>query len=336
MKLETTKDVRELMGADLASYALNAALEAGLFWRLAEVPRSAQSLADELDTAPMPCLHWLRLLAGLGLLEEGAGGFSVSPTGRSAILEAYSQESWALLAEEGRERREDLQALDLYADQEHGPDMPEDETHGDYVQKMISDPDRARRFTRMLYELHAGLGEELAASLDIGGVRRLADLGGGSGVVSMAFLRRHPGLSAVVVDIPNVCAAGREIAAGVPEGARLAYHPADFVKDELPGGFDLALECDVAIYSQPLFRKVAGALNENGRFVIVDWWIDAGQPRPASHLAYLFYKSLRDPEFRLPGLGELSASLGAAGFGPVSTSGLSNGMLVIVARKGRG
>jgi 16S rRNA G1207 methylase RsmC len=68
---------------------------------------------------------------------------------------------------------------------------------------MAQSPERARRFTRMLGEIHRPLAAELAETLDMTGVRRLMDLGGGSGVVSLALLNRHPELTAVVVDIAN-------------------------------------------------------------------------------------------------------------------------------------
>jgi len=61
---------------------------------------------------------------------------------------------------------------------------------------MKVDPDRAREFTRMLYEVHQYLGNELATLLDLTNVRRLMDVGGGSGVVTMALLQKYPDLTA--------------------------------------------------------------------------------------------------------------------------------------------
>ena len=44
------------------------------------------------------------------------------------------------------------------------------------------------------------------------GVNRLLDLGGGSGVVSLALLCKRAELTAVVVDAASVCQVGRAIA----------------------------------------------------------------------------------------------------------------------------
>ncbi|MHA1960741.1 MAG: EamA family transporter [Candidatus Thorarchaeota archaeon] len=45
----------------------------------------------------------------------------------------------------------------------------------DYVSRMISDIDRARRFTRMLYEIHQSLADSIADLLDMSGVERMMD-----------------------------------------------------------------------------------------------------------------------------------------------------------------
>ncbi|NIU59139.1 MAG: hypothetical protein GWN67_22980, partial [Phycisphaerae bacterium] len=58
----------------------------------------------------------------------------------------------------------------------------------------------------------------------------------------------YPELYAIVVDIPNVCKAGREIAGNMEEHDRIAYYPADFVLDELPKGFDIVMVCDIGQY----------------------------------------------------------------------------------------
>jgi tRNA1(Val) A37 N6-methylase TrmN6 len=64
----------------------------------------------------------------------------------------------------------------------------------------------------MLFEVHQPLARtvsELVGELrDMTRVQHLMDLGGGSGVVSMALLRKYPALRATVVDLENVCVAG--------------------------------------------------------------------------------------------------------------------------------
>jgi SAM-dependent methyltransferase len=318
-------------------------MELGLFWLLEERPLQAQEVAAELGIAPIPCQYWLQLLSDLDLVEQGPRGFEVTSAARTGILDVLSQSSWALLAEEAREKLQGLRDLpaDL-RDSARARKAPET-ARPSYVAKMAEDPERARRFTRMLLELHQPLAEGLVEFLDLTGVDRLMDLGGGSGVVSLAFLRRYPRLTATVVDVANVCAAGREIATEAALEDRITYHAADFLRDSLPSGFDLVLECDVNIYSVSLFEKIRDSLSTGGRFVIVDQLAPAEGVAPRPRVHWAFAGSLVNSEFMYPTAGRIREQLERAGFRIASESRLpsaarpcarfTEGMYVLEARK---
>ena len=223
MKPKTADDVLDLMNAYVTCAALNAALELGLFWLLAEQPLEAPQVAQALGIPAKRCQYWLQFLSTTGLIERGPKGYAPSITAHSAILDACSQDTWAFLARDARERFPAIIDLALHMRQPDSTWAAQGLVPPDYFEYLVEDPERARGFTRMLYELHLPLAEALAETLDLQGAQRLLDLGGGSGVMSMALLRRWPALSAVVVDIANVCAAGREIAAETLPGDRLTY-----------------------------------------------------------------------------------------------------------------
>jgi cyclopropane fatty-acyl-phospholipid synthase-like methyltransferase len=184
----------------------------------------------------------------------------------------------------------------------------------DYVEKNRINPERAREFTRMLYELHQRLANEVAGVLDMTGVRRLMDVGGGSGVVSLALLRKYPDLTATVVDIENVCIAGREIAKENSLSDRITYQPVEFDDAEFPGGFDMILECDVSAHDEAFFRKLWASLNPGGRLVIVDHFSTTESLAHEADLEWSFLDSLEDPNFYHPTLAQVQARLVQAGF----------------------
>jgi cyclopropane fatty-acyl-phospholipid synthase-like methyltransferase len=333
MNTFTTSKIRDMLRASITSAALGAALELQLFWRLLERPKSVEAVASELDIPPGRCAYWLELLAALNLLERRGEEYALSATARSAIVDAYSPETWSVLAQEARERYPVGTDLALHLGHYGSLWDLQGRKPPDYVTQMVEDPERAGCFTRMLYEIHAPLAEELADILDMSGVSRLLDLGGGSGIVALALLRRHPALTVVVVDIANVCVAGREIAAGTPFASRIAYHPANFLHDELPGGFDMILECDVGIYSQDLFFKLAASLNQGGRLVIVDDLPQANQPLSPSRSRHNFYVSLHNPDFAQPTSNEVDEMLRQAGLRVLSMRTMSSGELLLLAQK---
>jgi SAM-dependent methyltransferase len=323
--LAKTIDVNRLMGAYLPSAALNAALELGLFWRLLDGAQSAERIAQELDIPTARCQHWLALLAGLGLLDHEDDSFALSTVALKSIVERHNQETWRMLASEARESYP--AGVDLAHQITHPGSVWEAQgrTTPDYVSQMAGDLSRARRFTHMLYDLHQPLAQELARTLDLSQCRRLMDLGGGSGVISLELLKHHPQLTAVVVDIENVCIVGREIANSLPEGERIDYLPIDFLSDELPSGFDMVLVCDVGIHSELLYRKVRSCLNDDGRFVIVDRLPQVGGATTLTGLQEAFRLSLMDPQYRQETVQDVYQYLSGAGFRTVSAQSLSYG-----------
>jgi len=331
-RFASPQDVLEGLQVYSASAALGAALELGLPWLLAAGPLDTAGVARALGIPIGRCRWWLQMLEHIGLLERLPGGYALSAGAGRAILGSYSRESWALLAAEERERFPTV--VDLagrLALPESAPAPTPGGLEG-YVQKMVEDPGRARAFTRMLYELHLPLADALAGVLDMTGVRRMLDVGGGSGVMSLALLRRHPGLTSVVVDIDNVCAAGRQIAAENQLADRMTYLAADLVDGDLPGEFDLALECDVGVYTEPLFTKVRGALNQGGRFVIVDQLAETEDQVPKRVLHWEFTASIARPCAAVMTVARLKALLTDCGFIVTSQTTLPEGFQLIDAR----
>lgn len=312
----TAEDVFDLIDSYVTSAALNTALELGLFWLLAPQPLDAPAVAQKLDIPVGRCRHWLQLLTHMGLLDRGVEGYAPSEAARTAVIDGCSQDTWVLLAQDARDRLPAVLDLALHIHQPGSVWAAQELVSPDYYAQMVESPERARRFTRMLYELHLPLAEALADSLDMTGVDRLMDVGGGSGVMSMALLRLCPHMTAVVVDIANVCAAGRELAAESPVAERIRYHAADFCHDELPSGFDMILECDVGDYSEALLRKLWTSLNPGARLVIVDHFApEPGiAPSTSPYPRWAFLASLDTPDSGRPTAAEIQARLARAGF----------------------
>jgi tRNA A58 N-methylase Trm61 len=123
----------------------------------------------------------------------------------------------------------------------------------------------------------------------------LLDLGGGSGVVSFALLRKQDDLTSVVMDIENVCQAGREIASENKLEKRITYLAGDFLQDDLPSGFDMVMLCDVGSYSEILLRRIYDVLKLKGQLVSVDKFAPSTTSASPSRLISAFLDSLENP-----------------------------------------
>jgi cyclopropane fatty-acyl-phospholipid synthase-like methyltransferase len=313
--LTTKEDVHFLLHAPAASAALGAAITTGLLWMLAEKPMTADEVVQALNMPGKRGHYWLQCLQSFGVLESVPQGYIPSSVVCSAILDTNSRESWGHLVVDEQEKDACVRGLpQLIGEPGSLWTVQSLEEPKSYMDRMRASPERAREFTRMLFEVHQNLANQVAELLDLTGVERMMDLGGNSGVVSMALLRKYPSLTSTIVDIENVCAAGREIVAGQGFSDRITYHPAEFDHDEFPTGFDLVLQCDVAVYSSELLKKLYLSLKPGGRLIFVDHFSPAENLAPPTRLEWTFLDSLHDPNFGFPTLDEFKSQLAQAGF----------------------
>lgn len=334
-KITSKDDIRELLHAIPASAALGAAVETGLLWLLAKKPLRPEEVIQTLNIPGKRGYYWLQYLEEIGILENTPEGYYPSTPARQTFFETYSQESWKHLAFDERERTAVLFNLPRFISEPgsiwtcQGLPVPKD-----YVEKMRNDLGRAREFTRMLYEVHQALANSIAEFLDLTNIHHLMDLGGGSGVISMALLRKYPALSSVVVDIENVCVAGRELAAEQGLQDRISYYPAYFSTDEFPTGFDMIIQCDVGVFGLVILQKLFKSLKPGGRLVFIDLFSQTEHSAPTSRVEWTFLDSLDNPNFSFPSIAQAQSQLTEAGFQVFpETHTLGKGLIVLQGLK---
>jgi SAM-dependent methyltransferase len=121
--------------------------------------------------------------------------------------------------------------------------------------------------------------------LDLRGVRRVLDVGGGSAAFSMAFVRAKKDIHAVVFDLPNVIPLSRQYIEAEHLSDRIDTQIGDCTVDLLGSGFDLAflsaiIHSNSAEVNKQLFKKVADALKPNGQIVVQDHIMSEDRTNP--------------------------------------------------------
>ncbi len=123
--------------------------------------------------------------------------------------------------------------------------------------------------------------------INLKGVKRVLDVGGGSGVFSMAFVRARKGITAVVFDLPNVINLTKGYIETENLGNLISVVGGDYTVDPLVNGFDLVfmsaiIHSNSAEINKQLFRKAYEALNPNGRLVVLDYIMNNDRTSPAA------------------------------------------------------
>lgn len=150
-----------------------------------------------------------------------------------------------------------------------------------------ADPELLATFWEAMYSTSIFTARALGGAVDLGGHRRLLDVGGGSGAYAIELCRQRPGLTATVLDLPHVC----EIAAGkidlVGLGGRIGTRAGDFLADAaLPGGHDVLLFSMILHdWDEPTNRKLLAkayaALPAGGLVIVSELLLDTDRSGPA-------------------------------------------------------
>lgn len=254
-----------------------------LFGRLADGPRHEQELRGELGLEPRPATVLFTALRAFGLVSNGADGrLELTAPAREHLapggefdVSAYvglAADSPGVLAMVER----------LRTNRPPGTRDGEDGTAFIYRRGTRSAMDReetARHLTMSLAGRGKNVAPVLAQRLPLEGATHLLDVGGGSGIYAIAWLRRHPHLRATVWDRAEVLKVAAEMATTYGVADRLQCVAGDMFADPVPGDVDVVLLSNVLHdWDVPdcrrLIARLAEALPSGGRLLIHDVFLN--------------------------------------------------------------
>ena len=121
--------------------------------------------------------------------------------------------------------------------------------------------------------------------INFSGVKKILDIGGGSGVFSSAFIKDDPGMSAVIFDLPNVVPITQEYIEKQNMTGRISTLSGNYLRDDIGAGYDFIF-LSAVIHSNSydenalLIKKCASALNKNGRIAVLDYIMNDDRTSP--------------------------------------------------------
>ncbi len=324
------RDLSDIAYGFMASKALFAGLEIGLFTHLSAGPLGVGELASVTGVAPHRMRTLVRALAGLGLVVEEGAGYANAPASGRHLAGGGLGEYFRMQV--GRQLYPALAHLDAGLAGTGGA--------FDTLGGLLADPEQARTFTAAQHAGSLDAARVLAERVPLGSAARLLDVGGGSGAFAIALCRRNPGLHATVLDFPAVAAIAREYRDAAGLGERIDTVEGDAARCDWPPGQDVVLmsyllsalgEAEI----DTVLAKAHAGLRPGGLLVVHDFVLDDDGPGPAAAaLWFLHYLAYRDDTVSFTGT-ELAGLLRGAGFGPAPAEVLIPGITrVVTARKG--
>jgi len=107
------------------------------------------------------------------------------------------------------------------------------------MQRSSENYKRTKRWMRITTTLTRYEAQVCMHHHDFSPYRRMLDIGGNSGEFALQICKKHPEISATVLDIPLVCDIGAEHVRNEPEANRIRFIKGDALQDTLPEDFDL-------------------------------------------------------------------------------------------------
>ncbi len=178
----------------------------------------------------------------------------------------------------------------------------------------------------------------VVGTVGVDGVRRLLDVGGGSGAYSIAFAQASPSLHAVVLDLPRVTAIAERHIREAGVGDRVNTQAGDFRTDDLGTGFDLVYVSAIChMLDEPgnraLIRKCYRALAPGGRLVVQDFILEPDKTAPKMAALFSLNMLVGTEAGASYSVDEYTAWMQEAGFAEVARSRLAGPAGLMTGRK---
>jgi hypothetical protein len=173
-------------------------------------------------------------------------------------------------------------------------------------------PDEGQIFAHAMTAKSAAEIPAVVASYDYGGIRTIADIGGGRGHLLKALLDSNPTASGILFDLPEV------IQGVVRDDERLTLVAGDFFTDRLP-----AAECYLLMevlqdwsdeQCSTILRAVRSAAQPGAKLLVIENMLDEQHPDARSHTLDVIFLAVTSGRQRTATeLGRLFARSGWSG-----------------------
>jgi len=261
----------EMVSAFQKSRIILTAFELDVFTVIGSGPMTSAEVAEAVRADPRGTDRLLNALCALGFLNKEKGRF----VNTALSLRYLVKGSEDYLSRIGH-------SLNLYRS---WGSLTDAVRAGKTVLAREYDPVSLGHFIEAMHHRAKKTAERLVSHLDLSGVRRVLDVGGGSGVYSMAFVRAKPGLQAVVLDLPRVTELTRKYIDEAGLSDCITTMDGDYNTGDFGTGFDLVfMSAIVHINSYDenvaLMARAFRSLNPGGMIVIQDHIMENDRTAP--------------------------------------------------------
>jgi hypothetical protein len=314
----TVPELLQISGGYWQSCALHAGVKLDLCTLLDETPRDAAQLARELQVDVRGLAMLLNAFAAMDLLLRDETG-SYTPTPFAARF--LSRRSGSYM---GHIIMHHHHLVDAWGR------LDEAVRTGAPVRRRSShDVDALEResFLMGMFNLASLQAPQIAASLDLGGRRRLLDLAGGPGTYAIHFCMANPDLAAVVYDLPTTRPFAEETVKRCGLSDRITFCAGDIITDDIGNGYDVVwvshlLHSEGPATAAAITAKAAAALAPGGMLLIQEFILEDSRTSPLFPALFSLNMLVGTPTGQAYSQGELKKMMADAGLTDIRRLGI--------------
>ena len=287
---------------------LQTGIKLGIFTHMAEEGTTAPALAERLGLDPRGLAMLLNALTAMNLIEKKGNFYSSTPfaakhlsksspdyLGHIIMHHHHLMDSWVRLGEavaSGKPvRRRD---------------------------SLSTDAEARESFEMGMFNLAMQVAPHIVPHIDLGGRRRLLDLGGGPGTYAIHFCLQNPELTAVVLDLPTTRPFAEKTISRFGLSGRVTFADGDFIAREIDGRYDVAWLSHILHGEGPegcavTLERAVAALDPGGLLLVQEFILDDTMDGPPFPALFSLNMLLGTPHGQAYAEGELKDMLTAAG-----------------------
>ena len=177
---------------------------------------------------------------------------------------------------------------------------------------------RREAFLMGMYNIASQQAPQIAAEIDLGGRKRLLDLGGGPGTYAIGFCSRNPKLEAVIYDLPTTQPYAEKTVAQHGLSSRISFSPGNYTKEDIGGRFDVVwlshiLHSEGPKTCEQIISKVVRTLEPGGIILIHDFILLDSMDGPLFPALFALNMLQATPEGQSYSQGQITQMLQKAG-----------------------
>jgi len=297
--------------------------------RIFTILKDESLTVDEISSTPETATHHLKpfldACASMDLLEYRNGQYRNSQFSRTHLVEGEREYVGDFIQLMSRESRQWDKLYDLITQSEK---IPSEHHTGEF------DP---RLFTLAMNNIGMlGEAEALGNAVDLRGCEKMVDVGGGSGLYSVALCRKYPDLTSTVIDRKETLITTREMIAGCEEKSRIELLAADIAKDPLGKDIDAVLLSDVVYeitFAEKVLKNAMRGLRDKGLLIIRGYYSDPENSKSLFSALFLLNQVIYNPKGSILTLSSLKKKIADIGFTIIRVGPLTELSSLILARK---